>query len=189
MWQGTCLKQAMPQLSPALGTLKMLGLPQTQAQAAAAPTKGSSFSFHDFLSIINPLQHLPVVSTLYRAITGDKIGTPEKIAGDALYGGLLGAVASIADAAFEAITGKDVGDTVLAMFTGNHDDKAVAVAANTQAPAASAPAAPDASFQALSDALNSKGVDSTLSQRALAAYQKSMILSMAQTSPVLAAAQ
>ena len=123
------------------------------------------------------------------AITGDKIGTPEKIAGDALYGGLLGAVASIADAAFEAITGKDVGDTVLALFTGTHDDKAVAVAANTQAPAASAPAAPDASFQALSDALSSKGVDSTLSQRALAAYQKSMILSMAQTSPVLAAAQ
>ena len=78
---------------------------------------------------------------------------------------------------------------MLALFTGNHDDKAVAVAANTQAPAASAPAAPDASFQALSDALSSKGVDSTLSQRALAAYQKSMILSMAQTSPVLAAAQ
>jgi hypothetical protein len=181
----------MPQLSPALGTLKMLGLPQTQAQAAAAPTKGSSFSFHDFLSIINPLQHLPVVGTLYRAITGDKIGTPEKIAGDALYGGLLGAVASIADAAFEAITGKDVGDTVLAMFTGKHDGAPVDVAANTQAPAAPAPAAPapDADLVALSDALSSKGVDSTLSQRALAAYQRSMILPMAQSSTVLAAAQ
>jgi hypothetical protein len=179
----------MPQLSPALGTLKMLGLPQTQAQvqtAAAAPTKGPGFSFHDFLSIINPLQHLPVVGTLYRAITGDKIGTPEKIAGDTLYGGLLGAVASIADSAFEAITGKDVGDTVLAMFTGNRDDKPTAVAANTPAPAVTTP---DANYQALSNALSSKGVDSTLSQRALAAYQKSMILPAAQLNTVLAAAQ
>jgi hypothetical protein len=176
----------MPQLSPALGTLKMLGLPQTQAQAAAAPTKGPGFTFHDFLSIINPLQHLPVIGTLYRAITGDKIGTPEKIAGDALYGGLLGAVASIADSAFEAITGKDVGDTVLALFTGAHDSQPVAVAANTQAPAA---VTPDANYQALSDALASTGVDNTLSQRALAAYQKSMILPMAQQNTVLAAAQ
>ena len=81
----------------------MLGLPQTQAQAAAATPAGAGpgFSFHDLLSIINPLQHLPVIGTLYRAVTGDTIGTPEKIAGDTLYGGLWGAVASIADAAFE----------------------------------------------------------------------------------------
>src|ERR1700749_1444367 len=99
----------------------MLGLPQTQAQAAAPPASGSGFSFHDFLSIINPLQHLPVIGTIYRAITGDTIGTPEKIAGDTLYGGLWGAVASIADTAFQALTGKDVGDTMLALFTGSHD--------------------------------------------------------------------
>src|SRR5471030_3214362 len=123
----------------------MLGLPQTQAQAAATPVAGGDFSFHDLLSIINPLQHLPVIGTLYRAVTGDSIGTPEKIAGDTLYGGLWGAVASIADAAFEKITGKDVGDTVLALFTGGHDSKPVAVAANTSpAPVPNTPAAPAA---------------------------------------------
>jgi hypothetical protein len=192
----------MSQLSPALGTMKMLGLLQTQAQAqaqtqtdappAAAPAKSSGFSFHDFLSIINPLQHLPIIGTLYRAITGDKIGIPEKIAGDTLYGGLLGAVTSIADAAFEAITGKDVGDTVLALFTGKHDsDKPVAVAANTQTPAAATPDIPatDFSYQALSDAMAAKGIDNTLSQRALAAYRRSMILPVAQQNTVLAAAQ
>ena len=133
--------QGVSQLSPALGTLKMLGLPQTQTQASAAIPGASSpgFSFHDLLSIINPLQHLPVIGTLYRAVTGDTIGTPEKIAGDALYGGLWGAVSSIADAAFEEITGKDVGDTVLALFTGHHD-ASVAVAAN--APTAAAGAVP-----------------------------------------------
>lgn len=182
----------MTQFNPAFGSLKMIGMPARQAQASApaaqegAPNPDSSFSFHDLVSIVNPLQHLPVIGTLYRAITGDKIGTPEKIAGDTLYGGLLGAVASIADSAFEAVTGKDVGDTVLALFTGTHDSKPVAVAENTQAPAA---IAPDANYQALSDALTGTGVDTTLSQRALAAYQRSMILPMAQQSTVLAAAQ
>jgi hypothetical protein len=77
--------------------------------------------FNHVLDVVNPLQHLPVVGTLYRAITGDKIGTVEKIAGDTLYGGLWGAVGSVADVAFEAATGKDFGGTMLAMVTGNHD--------------------------------------------------------------------
>jgi hypothetical protein len=174
------------QLSPALGTLKMLGLPQQLAanSATAAPGSGLGFSFHDFLSIINPLQHLPVIGTLYRAITGDTIGTPEKIAGDALYGGVWGAVAGVADAAFQAITGKDVGDTVLALFTGHHDVP-VAVAGN--APAAGAVPTPptDSNYLALTAALAQKGVDSDLTQRALLAYQKSMTL----PNTVLAAAQ
>jgi hypothetical protein len=187
------------QLSPALGTLKMLGLPQTQAQvsaAAPAASSGSGFSFHDFLSIINPLQHLPVIGTLYRAVTGDTIGTPEKIAGDALYGGLWGAVASIADAAFEKITGKDIGDTVLALFTGKHDSPPVAVATNTppsasMVPASMATTAPGADYVDLTAALARNGVDSDLSRRALQAYQKSMALPAyaAFSNTVLAAAQ
>lgn len=172
----------------------MLGLPQTQTQASAATpgASGPGFSFHDLLSIFNPLQHIPVIGTLYRAVTGDTIGTPEKIAGDTLYGGLLGAVASIADAAFEKITGKDVGDTVLALFSGSNDSKPVAVADNGAATAGSAAALPPgADYMAMTTALAQNGVDSTLSQRALQAYQKSMNLPnmTAQPSAVLAAAQ
>ena len=48
--------------------------------------------FHHLLDVINPLQHLPVIGTIYRAITGEHIGAVEKIAGDTLYGGLWGAV-------------------------------------------------------------------------------------------------
>ena len=140
----------MPQLSPLPAVLNTPNQPQTPGTPAAS---SSGFSFHDLLSIVNPLQHLPVIGTLYRAITGDTIGTPEKIAGDTLYGGLWGAVASVADAAFQALTGKDVGDTVLAMFTGNHDSKPAAVAANTAAAPATAtpanPATPDANISAL----------------------------------------
>src|SRR3546814_15608721 len=31
----------------------------------------AGFSFGDFLDIINPIQHIPIVPTIYRAITGD----------------------------------------------------------------------------------------------------------------------
>src|SRR5215467_7054521 len=105
--------------------------PVTPAQPQADQTAESKssdwdFSFHNLLSIINPLEHLPIIGTIYRAITHTHIGVPERIAGDALYGGLWGAVSGAADAAFEAITGKDFGSTVLALFTGHHHDTAVA---------------------------------------------------------------
>jgi hypothetical protein len=175
----------MTQLSPLASSLKAPALPQTQASPGtpAAPGGAWDFSFHNLLSIINPLQHLPVIGTLYRAITGDTIGTPEKIAGDTLYGGLWGAVASLADSAFQAVTGKDIGDTVLAFFTGDHGSTPVAVAAN--APPAATANQPNASFTALQASLVQKGVDNELAQRALAAYQKSMLL----PGTVLAAAQ
>src|ERR1700685_4561438 len=127
----------MTQLSPlASATPSQTQTPSGASSAPSSATGGAwDFSFHNLLSIINPLQHLPVIGTLYRAITGDTIGTPEKIAGDTLYGGLWGAVASLADSAFQAVTGKDVGDTVLALFTGDHD-KPTAVASNVSITAA-----------------------------------------------------
>ena len=93
--------------------------------ASSAPASHSGFTFHDFLSIINPLQHLPVIGTIYRAITGEHIGPVEKIAGDTLYGGLWGAVSSIADVALEQITGKSAEDTVLGWLKGSSDTEVV----------------------------------------------------------------
>ena len=43
--------------------------------------KEEGLSFGDFLEIINPLQHIPVVSTLYRMVTGDEIGVRSASAG------------------------------------------------------------------------------------------------------------
>jgi hypothetical protein len=144
---------------------------QAPAKPGATADSGWDFSFHNLLGIINPLQHLPVVGTLYRAITGDKIGTPEKIAGDALYGGLWGAVSSVADTVFEAATGKNFGDTVLALFTGGSDKPAPAIAA--AAPPASPPPS-TADIVALNNALIQKGVDGDAAQRALLAYRRSV---------------
>jgi hypothetical protein len=63
--------------------------------------KEKGLTFGDFLDVINPLQHIPVVSTVYRMITGDEIGMGARLAGGALYGGPLGFVAAGVVAGFE----------------------------------------------------------------------------------------
>lgn len=112
---------------------RQLAAPPAQAKTAEAKSE-SGFSFGDLLDIINPLQHIPVVSTLYRHLTGDKIGTPEKIAGDTLYGGLTGLACSIGDTLFAELTGKSVGDTVYAAIIGDDDEPATGVAQNDTKP-------------------------------------------------------
>ena len=74
------------------------------------------FSFGAMLDIINPLQHIPIVSTIYRAATGDTIGPGPRMIGGTLFGGVVGLFAATADAAIEGITGKDTGSHVMAML-------------------------------------------------------------------------
>lgn len=111
--------------------------------AAASKTAASEndLTFDDLVDIVNPLQHLPIVGTLYRHFAHDPIKPLPKMAGDALYGGWMGLASSVADYAFEKITGKNFGDTVLAMVTG--DDSAAqkpAMIAAGKPPPAAAPA-------------------------------------------------
>ncbi|MEE8515963.1 MAG: hypothetical protein V3T02_04905 [Alphaproteobacteria bacterium] len=74
------------------------------------------FTFADLLDFINPLQHIPVVSTIYRSLTGDEIGNAARIVGGAALGGVGGAVASLIDAGIEIATGKDIGGHVLGLI-------------------------------------------------------------------------
>ncbi|HEY0265228.1 MAG TPA: hypothetical protein VGC16_00660 [Rhizomicrobium sp.] len=150
--------------------------------------------FHHILDIVNPLQHLPVVGTIYRAITGEHIGVVEQIAGDALYGGLWGAVSSVAGVAFQSLTGKSVEDTALAWLKGD-DSVAVAgakvtapvITADASLPSADLPGLPaqgriatatampqGLDVAALTSALSAKGVDNDTATRALYAYRRSM---------------
>jgi hypothetical protein len=64
------------------------------------------FGFDDLLDVVNPLQHLPGIGQLYRHLTGDDIGVLPQIAGGLLFGGPLGAAASMVSAGIEAGTGK-----------------------------------------------------------------------------------
>ncbi|MEI9996163.1 MAG: hypothetical protein WDM91_16325 [Rhizomicrobium sp.] len=114
--------------------------PAAAAASAAASTDPDDhgFSFADALDIVNPLQHIPVVSTLYRKITGDQIKTFPKLAGDTLYGGAMGFAGSLADSIFTKITGKSFGDTALAYAQHLLDSSAPATGVAEAAPAAKA---------------------------------------------------
>lgn len=176
--------------------------PTPSAPAAKADTPQDEGFFHHLLDVVNPLQHLPVIGTIYRAITGEHIGTVEKIAGDTLYGGLWGAVSSIADVAFESVTGKSMEDTVLAWFKSDNNTAvastkvtAPAIVAAQSLPSSELPSlsqnsqvaaatAESSGATALSAALSAKGVSSDIAIRALYAYRRSMDL----FPPVLASA-
>lgn len=80
-------------------------------------------SFGDFLDIVNPLQHLPVIGTIYREITGDEISQGARLAGDTLYGGPLGLAGAIVNNAVEEHSGKDIGENLIAMVTGDDADE------------------------------------------------------------------
>ena len=62
--------------------------PQLTARQRALGHDGRSageFSFGDFLDIINPLQHIPIISSFYREITGDEISPHARVIGDTLF--------------------------------------------------------------------------------------------------------
>ncbi|WP_238474893.1 hypothetical protein [Azospirillum cavernae] len=91
-------------------------------------------SFGDFLDVINPLQHLPIIGTLYRSLTGETIQPAARVMGGILYGGVIGGLASITNAVIEQASGQDVGDQVMASLgfgEGAHPADSVAVAATT----------------------------------------------------------
>lgn len=102
--------------------------PAAPASAAGRSSAGESFTFDDLVSIVNPLQHIPIVSTIYRAVTGDTIKPLERIVGDTLYGGIPGFASGILNVVFEDVTGKDIGATALAMLEGDDDTGNVASA-------------------------------------------------------------
>ena len=86
------------------------------------------FTFLDFIDIINPLQHIPVVGTLYREMTGDQIDPGSRIAGGTLFGGPIGAVVSLVDVAVEQSSGQDMGEHMMALFGGEGDSEGVTLA-------------------------------------------------------------
>ncbi len=136
-------------------------LPPSQSQTAGAGGgkvplwDNGGFGFSDILDIINPLQHLPIISTIYRAETGDKIGAIPRILGSMLYGGGLigaavGAATAVANLVVQQETGKDIGGLIYtAIFgEGGKNAKSTTIATNPAPPAATAKAAPAAAAAA-----------------------------------------
>lgn len=102
---------------------------QAMADAAQPDTSASSLSlfgqnglsFKDLIDTINPLQQLPVVGSIYRAVTGDTISTVAQMMGGALFGGPIGFITAAANAGLSAATGGGVTDHLIAMLSGPAD--------------------------------------------------------------------
>ena len=140
-------------IPPDLSALAPLdGEPERSAAAETEPAQGKGtqkdfsffgedgFSFSDILDIVNPLQHIPIVATVYRALTGDEIAAGPRMVGGALFGGPVGAALATANAVIDESTGMDAGEHVLALFQDDLPEAPgippVAVAAASQSYAA-----------------------------------------------------
>lgn len=76
------------------------------------------FGADDFLDIVNPLHHIPLVSGFYRQLSGDEISPASRLAGGALFGGPLGFASALMTGVIEESTGASIGETIVAMVTG-----------------------------------------------------------------------
>ncbi|MBO6561679.1 MAG: hypothetical protein JJ959_14145 [Nisaea sp.] len=131
------------------------------------------FGFDDFIDIVNPLQHLPFISTLYRELTGDSIAPAARMAGGTLYGGPAGMIASVANVFVEAEAGADIGGTMVAQLTERD-------AAPSSIPAADDSGSKQMLAQAPNDSVPQQPISTDLanlpSPQALAAYAQASAL-------------
>ena len=80
------------------------------------PVEDDSFGIGDVIDMINPLQHIPIVSNLYQSATGDTIGAVAMIVGGAIFGGPIGALTSAGIVAYKAA--RQEGETSALQFEG-----------------------------------------------------------------------
>lgn len=126
------------------------------AREGGIAEQSGEMSFWDLLDIVNPLQHIPIVSTLYRNLTGDTIQPAARVMGGVLFGGVIGGAAAIANAVVEQSDGQDLGEqTMAALGFGDGVHPATPTAAPTAVAAsagglatAAAPSAPPPTPQA-----------------------------------------
>lgn len=77
-----------------------------------------NFSFGDFLNLVNPLNYIPGVSTLYQNVTAQKASPVSSLIGGAIFGGPLGFAIAGIGAVFEEATGKGVIGSIADAVTG-----------------------------------------------------------------------
>lgn len=78
-----------------------------------------TFGFDDFLDIINPLQHIPLISVGYRALTGDEIYGAARLIEMGM--GPAAGAGTVFDLALESTTGGTMEDHAMAALFGTGD--------------------------------------------------------------------
>lgn len=77
------------------------------------------FGWDDFVDLINPLQHIPLVNIAYRAITGDEINGAARLV-DFAFGPIAG-VSTALDLAFRDVAGDSMAGTAVAALFGDKE--------------------------------------------------------------------
>jgi len=81
------------------------------AAASFALFGDDGLRFFDFIEITNPLRHIPIVSSIYRQITGDESDAAPRVLGGALFGGAIGAAVALLNVVVDEATGRDIANT------------------------------------------------------------------------------
>jgi len=122
-WPALCVKHGMTdalihpqQLTAGKHNMASAAFAELRAARREGRTaEGAELSFNDLIDTLNPLQHIPVVSDIYRGLTGDRISAHARVAGGTLYGGPIGLVASVASLAIAGGSGDHgIGDRLYA---------------------------------------------------------------------------
>jgi len=100
------------------------------------PDEGERFK--KFLAGLNPLHHIPGVNMVYRRMTGETLEPGQQILGGALFGGVIGLIAGLVNAAVSKDSGKDIAGNIFSVF--DSGDGPAPVRTATAAPAFAPPA-------------------------------------------------
>ena len=96
--------------------------PNVTDSPGPAATQGHALSFHDILSALNPLQYVPVIGTIYRAVTGDVVPEAVRRIGSliasAFMGGPIGIAINLGALALEKASGIDLDQAGQALLRG-----------------------------------------------------------------------
>lgn len=114
---------------------------ENAATASSEPSRLHMFaeeddepSFWDLLDVINPLQHIPIINSVYRELTGDKIGVGARLVGGTLFGGPIGLIGAALNTVLEEATGHDAGGHLIALFKDDAPGPAATAVAGADQP-------------------------------------------------------
>lgn len=119
-------------------TNRPFSLEEERMPAPSAGEPSPTPKFSDFVAILNPLQNLPVVGTVYRKLTGDEPHPAARVLGGLLWGGPIGLLGAALTYVAEQVSGKSATELVTSIFDGS--DKTAAAVADGASPAAGEPA-------------------------------------------------
>ncbi len=95
----------------------------SEAEDAKPVESVHDLTLADLIDVVNPLQHIPVIGSLYRSLTGDTLSGTARIVGGLAFGGPMGMLVATSNAIYaQEHGGRDIGEMAIANLS--DDDEA-----------------------------------------------------------------